>query len=260
MTNIFHLNCVKIIPPTNREIVVPGHCLLLEENDRLVLVDTGIGLKDIENPLERLGDENLNGSGIQLDEALTAFHQIKKLGFNPEQVTDCIISHCDVDHTGGLADFPQAKLHLGIEEYENFCREGETSPRYSPSHLSHHPPIKTYSETTNDWFGFEARKIELNSEIEAFLIPLFGHTHGHCGIALQHYNKWLFYVGDAYYLRIELTDETHWVNGLAEARAENNGLRKESLDKIKKLVKNHPEIEVFCYHDAEELSNSKPEF
>ena len=254
MTNIFHLNCVKIIPPMSPEIIVPGHCLLLEENDRLALVDTGLGLKDIQNPLERLGNENINGSGIQLDETLTAFYQIKKLGFSPEQVTDCVITHCDVDHTGGLADFPQAKLHLGLEEYENFCREGETLSRYSLSHISHHPPIKTYSKTTDDWFGLEARKIELNFETEFFLIPLFGHTNGHCGVAARYNNGWLFYVGDAYYLRVELTDETHWVNNLAEARAENNSLRKESLNKIKKLMKDHPEIEVFCYHDVEELS------
>ena len=86
------------------------------------------------------------------------------------------------------------------------------------------------------------------------MIPLFGHTNGHCGVAVRYNNGWLFYVGDAYYLRVELTDETHWVNNLAEARAENNSLRIKSLNKIKKLMKDHPEIEVFCYHDAEELS------
>jgi hypothetical protein len=46
------------------EIIVPGHCLLLEENARLALVDTGIGLQDIQNPLERLGNENINGSAV----------------------------------------------------------------------------------------------------------------------------------------------------------------------------------------------------
>lgn len=42
MKEIHHLNCVKIISPINDNVC--GHCLLVNENGRLILIDTGIGL------------------------------------------------------------------------------------------------------------------------------------------------------------------------------------------------------------------------
>lgn len=44
--NVYHLNCVEIQSPGNGRAV--GHCLLLETDARLLLVDAGIGRKDTE--------------------------------------------------------------------------------------------------------------------------------------------------------------------------------------------------------------------
>ena len=62
---VHHLNCGTICPPFGRLTRGKGsllsrghmicHCLLIETNDGLVLVDTGIGLGDIASPRERLG-------------------------------------------------------------------------------------------------------------------------------------------------------------------------------------------------------------
>ena len=52
---------------------------------------------------------------------------------------------------------------------------------------------------------------------------------------------------------------SHPVNELARMRAENNDLRIENISRIRKLIDEHPEIEVFGYHDIEEFRhyNSK---
>jgi len=223
---------------------------LLKEDDRLVLIDTGIGLLDTQNPIERIGQDLMDMVGYYFDENQTAFRQIENLGLDPEKVTDCIISHLDNDHTGGLADFPKATVHLGIEEFENY---NSGSPRYLKTPLSHHPRIKTYGKSEFTWFGFEARKININTETEIFLVPLFGHTMGHCGVALKKDNNWIFYIADAYYMRVELNDDSHPVNELAKMRADDNQLRLDTLDKIRKFIKQHPEIEVFSYHDISEF-------
>jgi glyoxylase-like metal-dependent hydrolase (beta-lactamase superfamily II) len=150
-----------------------------------------------------------------------------------------------------LADFPNAKVHLGIEEYENF---NNANPRYLSHQLDHNPTIKTYSKSSQTWFDFEARKVDVGSEIEIYLIPLFGHTLGHCGIALKHQSQWLLYVGDAYYLRAELTDLNHPVNELATMRADDNELRIATLNKIRNFIAQHPEVKVFGYHDINEFN------
>jgi len=42
--NIFHLNCLKISTAINPDVI--GHCLLIENYGRLILVDTGLGVMD----------------------------------------------------------------------------------------------------------------------------------------------------------------------------------------------------------------------
>ena len=248
MTEIHHLDCVKIVSPINDNVC--GHCLLVKENDKLILIDTGIGLLDTLNPTERIGQQLIDIVGYRFDENQPAVRQIEKLGLDPKNVTDCIISHLDNDHIGGLADFPKATVHISVEELDNFNLDNQ---RYLKLTLAHNPTIKTYGKSDLEWFGFEARKIIADIETEIFLVPLFGHTLGHCGIALKTGNKWLFYVADAYYMRVELTDEQHPVNELAKMRADDNNLRVATLDKIRKIVKEHPEIEIFGYHDIEEF-------
>jgi hypothetical protein len=56
-------------------------CLLVETDQCLVLADTGFGLEDIRRPRQRLSAFFMFLNRIQLDEKLTALHQIKELGF-----------------------------------------------------------------------------------------------------------------------------------------------------------------------------------
>lgn len=248
MTEIYHLNCLKIETPIRENVC--GHCLLIRENDRLILVDAGIGLEDNRHPYERIGEELVKAVGYHFDESLTAFNQIKALGLDPGRVTDCILSHLDNDHLGGIADFPQATIHVSTEEYDSFL---SGHPRYLGLPLAHQPSVVTYAENSGEWEGFPFRKVATNTESEIFLVPLFGHTLGHCGVLIKSGIETIFYVGDAYYLRLELEDSTHPVNELARFRAENNDLRLASLEKLKLFSKRHPGVSMFGYHDIEEF-------
>lgn len=247
-TDLYHLNCVRIISPFSENVC--GHCLLVKENNKMVLIDTGIGLSDTLHPEERIGKELIEITGYQFDEHLTAIKQIQQMGLNPELIEDCIISHLDNDHIGGLPDFPNATVHIGREEYENFL---SGNVRYLKTPLQHNPVIRTYGNSIQQWFGFEARKVDTSLNTEIYFIPLFGHTLGHCGVALKVDEQWIFYVADAYYLREELNDPEHPVNALAEARADDNEMRIASLNKIRALTELYPEISVFGYHDIQEF-------
>lgn len=251
MPQIFHLNCLKIVSPFKDNVC--GHCVLVQEADRLVLIDTGIGLLDTNHPAERIGQSLIDLVGYRFDKALTAVEQLKKMGFDPSQVTDCIITHFDNDHIGGLADFPNATVHVSQEELDNF---NAGNPRYLTVPLQHQPAITPYGPSLQQWFGLEARKIILPLQTEILLIPLPGHTLGHCGVAFLHNNNWTFYIGDAYYLRAELSDASHPVHELARMRADDDILRLDSLDKIRRLHQLHPEINLFGYHDIDEFYKS----
>lgn len=245
-----HLNCVKIVSPIKDNVC--GHCLLLTQNNKHVLVEAGIGLQDVLNPLERIGKQIIDLVGFCFDEKMTAIRQIEQLGLDPNNVTDIIVSHLDNDHIGGLADFPNATVHISHEEFLNYHLG---NIRYLKQPMSHQPKIKTHIKSMESWFGFEARKVVTAIDVQIFLIPLFGHTRGHCGVALNVNNQWLFYVGDAYYLRDELNVLNHPVNELAKLRADDNELRLDTLKMIRTFIHQHPDISVFCYHDIDEFES-----
>ena len=248
MAKIHHLNCVKIESPMGSAI---GHCLLIEENGNLTLVDSGIGLSESQEPEKKLGKELIEATGFVFDESLTAIRQIEKLGYAPENVTNILCSHLDPDHIGGLADFPHATVHVSKEEHESFKLGNE---RYLPEQMSHNPTLKRYEKNDSEWLGLPARKVDLDLKTELYLIPLFGHTLGHCGVAVKVNGKWIFYVGDAYYLRAELEAKNHPVDQLATIRAMDNPLRLESLEKVRDVIKKYsPELDYFGYHDPTEF-------
>jgi len=245
---VHHLNCVQIESPFGMGI---GHCLLLEDQEKLTLVDAGIGLAETREPEKRLGKALIESTGFILEEERTAIKQIEGLGLDPERVQNIVCSHLDPDHIGGLADFPGATVHISKEEYESFQSGQE---RYLPQQLSHDPEVRLYAKNDSAWFGLPARKLGLDLNTEMYLIPLFGHTPGHCGVAFQANGKWTFYVGDAYCLRAELSDRNHPADQLATARAMNNARRKQSLEQVRQVIKNHgDEIVYFGYHDPTEF-------
>lgn len=211
-------------------------------------------MQDIARPLERIGQPAIEAAGFQFDVMLTATRQIEQRGYLPEDVSDIILTHGDPDHIGGLADFPAARVHLAVEEYEQL-NAGNT--RYSLAQTSHEPRWVTYPKSNDRWFDLESRPIVLSADVEILLIPLFGHTLGHCGVAVSLGKKWLLHVGDAYYLRAELTTDDHPVSALAAIRADNDNLRRASLNELRRLNCNHSSVvEMFGYHDFSEFPES----
>ncbi|MCW5916559.1 MAG: MBL fold metallo-hydrolase [Ferruginibacter sp.] len=69
-------------------------CLLIEEGNRLILIDTGIGNKQDE---KFFGHYYLNGSG-------TLESSLKKNGFSKDEITDVILTHLHFDHCGGAIE------------------------------------------------------------------------------------------------------------------------------------------------------------
>jgi glyoxylase-like metal-dependent hydrolase (beta-lactamase superfamily II) len=162
-----------------------------------VLVDTGLGQADyVHKPGILRIFELVTRVPLNPEEAVAK--QIVRLGYVPEAVDDIVLTHMHFDHSGGLPDFPQARVHIHRCEYEAFRgrRQRWTDWAYVRRHLlMGQARLELYEDRGDTWRGLGA--IRLPFEPEMWLVPLFGHTRGHCGVATQTEEGWLFHVGDA---------------------------------------------------------------
>ncbi|WP_050403295.1 MBL fold metallo-hydrolase [Bradyrhizobium embrapense] len=212
---IHHLNTGTMCPIGKRLVNGSGsifqrarmvcHCLLVESNDGLVLVDTGIGLDDIGNP-PRLGRKWVRQTTPRLDPAETAVRQVKALGLSPDDVRHLLLTHLDRDHAGGVPDFPSAKVHVHRKEYDMAVTHQLAPPvgRYITAQWQHGPDWTFYGAGGEDWFGFKGVRALGDREPDILMIPLPGHTLGHCGIAVRTNDGWLLHAGDAYFHHAQL--------------------------------------------------------
>lgn len=162
--------------------VTPTRVLLVEAPDGLVLVDTGIGLRDIADPAGRLGPVR-HVLRPALDPAEAAVRRIASLGLDPRDVRHIVLTHFDLDHIGGLADFPTAAVHVtssGLTWAVRTPRFIERR-RYRRAQLAHGPRFTEYEYGTDRWEGY--RVLPLDHIVEGMMfVDLPGHAVGHAGV------------------------------------------------------------------------------
>jgi len=270
---IHHLNCGTCCPVGGRlfDGTTDGplghlvcHCLLIESDAGLVLVDTGFGIRDIAHPHRRLSEFFLKLNNIQLRLEETAESQLRALGFDPRDVRHIVTTHLDFDHAGGIEDFPNAAIHVTSRE-KDVAQAGRGGAfvgrrRYRPQQWNEVLDWRLYSMGQGErWFGFDAVRDLDGLPPEILLVPLAGHTWGHCGVAVQGDDGWLLHAGDAYFYRGEVgAEEPTCPPGLAgyqRLMEVDRAARLANQAKLRRLSLDHgAEVRVFCAHDPVEFA------
>jgi glyoxylase-like metal-dependent hydrolase (beta-lactamase superfamily II) len=271
---VHHLSCGTFCPPAKKLINGTGglmdsghltcHCLLVETSNGLVLVDTGLGTRDLEDPKGQIGATWITLMRPDNDPLLAAVRQIEALGFYADDVRHIVLTHLDFDHAGGLPDFPQAEVHVFEDEYQAAMhpRGPKERFRYKPQHFAHNPAWVRYGVEGDRWFGFDAVRALGDTETDILLVPLTGHTRGHCGVAVREGNTWLLHCGDAYFSHHELTDpERHCppgTKGYERMMQTDRSLRVANQIRLQELLHAHgSEVRTICSHDPAEFEAYK---
>ncbi|WP_217992381.1 MBL fold metallo-hydrolase [Nitrosomonas ureae] len=237
------------------------HCLLVELNDSLVLIDTGLGLQDVAAPQTRLSRFFLTLLRPEFRVEMTAVRQVQRLGFAPRDVHHIILTHLDFDHAGGLDDFPNAQVHMLQSERDNAFsqRSWLDRQRFRPQQWSTRGNWHVYpSSQGENWFGFDSVRELKGIPPEILMVPLLGHTLGHTGIAIKIGGHWLFHTGDAYFFYKEMdfrqpgcTPGLRFYQWMME---KNRQLRLQNQRRLRELRhKQNGRVTVFCGHDVTEF-------
>ena len=269
---VHHLNCGSFCPAGGR--LFDGHshgplghlvchCLLIESSSGLILVDTGLGLRDVAEPQRRLSRFFIALNNIQLREEDTAAAQVRRLGFSPDDVRHIVLTHLDFDHAGGIEDFPNATLHVTAREKEVAdAQQGGTfvsRKRYRPQQWDEAKDWQLYPMGGGErWFGFDAVRDLAGLPPEILLVPLAGHTWGHAGVAIrQDGGEWLLHAGDAYFYRGEVGSEvperTPGLSGYQKLMEVDRTARLANQDRLRRLSLDQRGVRMFCAHDQVEF-------
>jgi len=261
---VHHLNTGTMCPASARLVNGSGrlfgrarmvcHVLLVEtRSDGLVLVDTGLGTGDIADP-DRLGRTWVRMARPRLDPAETAAARVRALGLEPDDVRHIAVTHLDLDHAGGIPDFPRAAVHVHRREHAAaMARTGRRATwRYVPGHWRHEPTWHLHDDGGERWFGFDGVRSILR-EPDILMVPLPGHTAGHSGIAVRAGDSWLLHAGDSYFFhgQMETPPRAPLVLRIFQRRADTDrALRVANQERLRHLVAAHAgEVTVFNAHD-----------
>ncbi len=239
--NLHALNCFTCNARYPRHWQSGQLCLLIESEQGLILVDTGPGTSDyLREPwiIKAFKVVTL----VPLNPAEAAIRQMKYLGYQPEALRHIVLTHLHFDHAGGLPDFPQATVHVHRREYERYM-SGKfrqwTDGGYNRRVLDHNPTVETYEAVDSSWYDFDA--IRLRIETEMYFVPLFGHSQGHCGVAIKLPTGWHFHVGDAVSFA---EDAPEWLVRFVLGPHQ---------PRLREFDKNHPEVMMTSGHMALEF-------
>jgi glyoxylase-like metal-dependent hydrolase (beta-lactamase superfamily II) len=250
--------------PVLRPAEIVCHCLLVETEAGLVLVDTGFGMRDVAQP-RRLSPFFRIANRIRLRGPATALRQIEKLGFRAADVRHIVLTHLDFDHAGGIEDFPDATVHVFRAELDAARLQSSwlDRQRYRPMQWDRSVDWQLYTPEGERWFGFSCVRELVGMPPEILIVPLAGHTLGHCGVAVRGPEGWLLHAGDAYFFRDEMALGEYYCTPMLRAyqrlMAADNQSRLANQTRLRELKRAHSrEIRLFCAHDAKELEELSP--
>lgn len=268
---VHHLNTGTMCPLSPRLTTGRGslfgraslvcHVLLVETpRDGLVLVDTGLGTGDIADP-DRLGRPWLRLTSPRLDPDETALARVRALGHDPADVRHIALTHLDLDHAGGVPDFPRARVHVHRREHAAAMTPvgRRAATRYIPGHWSHGPDWQLFDDGGESWFGFDGVR-SLLGDPDLLAIPLPGHTPGHTAYAVRTGGRWRVHAGDAYFFHGQIETPSHaplvqrWFQRQVDT---DRAQRRANQERLRVLRAEHgDEVSIFNGHDPVDLERA----
>ena len=113
----------KLVPYENNMVKVTARCLLVDYNNQLTLIDTGMGNKQSEKFFSYYnvwGNRDLNKS-------------LKGAGFHPDEINNVFLTHLHFDHCGGATKLSNLGLVTSFKNAYYWSNEKHWSWAINPN-------------------------------------------------------------------------------------------------------------------------------
>jgi glyoxylase-like metal-dependent hydrolase (beta-lactamase superfamily II) len=171
------------------EVRLPLGCFLYP-GERNTLIDTGFG------------PEDYNGLGMMVGGRL--LEHLASMSVTPSDIDVIALSHLHADHIGWIADtngqpiFPNAKVHVGREDWDHFVSKAAGPP--PAPHILH--ALRQLADRGQvELLDGEARVVPGLTRL-----PAPGHTPGHSIYVVEDVQDRVLLFGDALYCPHQLTN------------------------------------------------------
>ncbi len=184
---------------------LPFWCYLIETQDRLILVDTGISrattLRRYLPPQDLLIQRAVNFR-LQPEEEIGP--QLQALGYEPRDIDTVVLTHLHMDHDGGLHYFPKAEFVVSRKEWG---AANGFSGRMA-GYLNQLWP-ESFNPRLIDFTGDPIAGFSESYQIgeNLTLVPTDGHSFGHMSLIYEDDDARYLFIGDAAYNENALTHE-----------------------------------------------------
>lgn len=150
------------------------HPFLIVSENGLILCDTGLGFT---------GD----------DGELLIHKNIKRLGFDPDDVNYVLMSHLHKDHTGGMVDFKEGSARVAFPNAEYYVQRGEWEHAFGGENPSYKTEIFDVLQRSGNLVlldGQGAVNNQISYEVNG------GHTPFHQAFHIRTGGRHYFFAGD----------------------------------------------------------------
>jgi len=222
---------------------LPIWCYLIEDRNRLILVDTGISQATTIKryfPPQNLLVQRAVEFILQPEEEIGP--QICALGFDPISIEKVVLTHLHQDHDGGLHYFPNAEFIVSREE----LRAAKGFAGRMAGYLNQLWP-KSFNPLLIDFtdgpFGAFSQSYQIEEGLT--LVPTPGHSPGQMSLIYETQETRYLFIGDAAY------SENALINEITDGVTTDIEAAKTSMRQIRSLFAENKKNIVLPSHDPD---------